>query len=58
MTTIFVIILIILVYILQAGICCIINVYNTTRMPRNIKDFFKLLWLPYVIKNRKIIKIN
>ena len=40
---------IILIYLLNMLICTFYHIINATRSPRNIWDFIKLTFLPYVI---------
>ena len=57
MKTILLIILgILTVYLFQAMLAAFFNAGNCTRLPYNVKDLFRLIWLPYVLKNKKKIK--
>ena len=48
--------LLLLVYLIQCLIAAIFNLINFTKVPCNFKDLVKLMWLPYVLKNRDKIK--
>ena len=39
----------IMIYALQAAICCICNMMNDVQFPRTFKEAIKLTFLPYVI---------
>lgn len=44
------------IYVAQALICSIINMSNSTRIPRGMLDFIKLTTLPYLIFNLKKVR--
>lgn len=44
------------VYLLNIVICAFINSHNSTRLPRDLVDFLKLTFLPYVLFNLEKIK--
>ena len=50
------ILLILMIYLIQAAICALINAINSTRLPRSVTDFIKLIFLPYVLLNLKKIR--
>jgi hypothetical protein len=49
---------IVIIYVVQALICAMINVVNANRIPRNFFDLLKLTFLPWLLLHLKEAKNN
>lgn len=47
---------ILLIYYVQFLICAVINMLSPNRIPKDIKDFFKMTFLPWLLLNLKNVK--
>jgi len=43
----------IIIYYINIIIACVVNILNLTRSSKNVKDFFLLTFLPYLLLNLK-----
>jgi len=49
---------IVMIYLVQAIVCAIINAVNANRIPRNFFDLLKLTFLPWLLLHLKEAKNN